>query len=53
MPELNAGCSVFVPGIIEMVGMAHNNSEICIQNGNHRLWLMVKDAIVGPRKETT
>jgi hypothetical protein len=36
-----------------MVGTAHVNRAILIQNGSQRFLLIVKEARVGPMKETT
>lgn len=36
-----------------MVGTAHIKSTILIWNGNQRFLLIVNEASVGPRKETT
>jgi hypothetical protein len=36
-----------------IVGTAHISSTMLIQNGSHMFLLMVKEASVGPRKDTT
>lgn len=36
-----------------MVGIAQASRTMLIQNGSHRFVLIVNDASVGPRKDTT
>lgn len=52
-PELNEGRDFLIPGSNDIAGMAHSSSDMWIQKGSHKLWLMVKDASVGPMNETT
>jgi hypothetical protein len=42
-----------VPGKKLTAGTAHARSAILSQNGNQRFLLIVNEANVGPRKETT
>ena len=44
---------LFVSGRRYMVGIAAKRSAMPIQNGNQRLWLIVKDAREGPINATT
>jgi hypothetical protein len=42
-----------VTGSIPIVGTVHASRAILIQNGSHRLLPIVKEARVGPKKDTT
>jgi hypothetical protein len=48
---VGGGCRSFlISGSMPTVGTAHRSRTMLIQNGSHKLRLMVKDARVGPMK---
>ena len=46
-------CESVGSGSILITGNAHASSAILIQKGSHRFLLIVKEAMLGPKKDTT